>query len=373
MTETGNESVKILMVDDRTENLLALESILDGQGYALVRANSGRDALRHLLEEDFAIILLDVQMPEMDGFETATMIKEREQTRHIPIIFLTAIEKSEAYAFKGYMAGAVDYLYKPFVPEILKAKVAVFVDLYRKTAEVKRQLESIRALNAQLQVANQELEAFSRSVSHDLRAPLRHLQAFSQLLETRHAAQLDEGGKDFLQRIREAAAHMDQLIEDILKLSRVTITEMRRSPVDLSALSFSILSALQAGEPQRRVECAIAPGVKAVVDGPLLRIALENLLGNAWKFTSRKERARIEFGVQAGDPAVYFVRDDGAGFPQQYVGMLFQPFQRLHSAEQFAGTGIGLSIVQRVVARHGGRIWAEGEEGKGATFSFTLE
>ncbi len=368
-----NESVKILMVDDRPENLLALESILDGQGYTLVRADSGRDALRHLMDEDFAVILLDVQMPKMDGFETAMMIKDREQTRHIPIIFLTAIETSEARAFKGYMTGAVDYLYKPFVPAILKAKIAVFVDLYRKTAEVKRQLESIRLLNAQLQVANGELEAFARMVSHDLRAPLRHMQGFAQMLETRHAALLDEEGKGFIRHISNAAQQMDRLIEDLLKLSRVTISEMTRAPVDLSALVFSILSSRQASEPQRRVECVVAPGVQVVGDGPLLRVALENLLGNAWKFTGRKEQARIEFGVREEKNArVYFVRDDGAGFKAKYVDKLFQPFQRLHGSDQFPGTGIGLSIVQRVVARHGGRIWAEGEEDKGATFSFTL-
>jgi signal transduction histidine kinase/ligand-binding sensor domain-containing protein len=231
----------------------------------------------------------------------------------------------------------------------------------------------VRQRTAELETANRELEAFSYSVSHDLRAPLRSIDGFGKVLLEDYAVRLDEEGRDHLRRVRAAAQRMDRLIEDMLNLSHVTRGELRMVPVNLSRLAQEIAGELARREPERKVRLSIAPDAVVDGDGNLLRIALENLLGNAWKFTAKRAEANVEFGVteQAGQP-VYFVRDDGAGFDMVYAGKLFGAFQRLHSATDFPGTGIGLAIVQRVINRHGGRIWAEAQVDGGASFFFTL-
>jgi len=228
-------------------------------------------------------------------------------------------------------------------------------------------------LRTQLEAANRELEAFAYSVSHDMRAPLRTIDGFSKILEEDYADRVGDEGRDALRRVREAAQKMAELIDDMLKLSRISRAELAREEVDLSALARSIADGLAAAEPGRKVAFAIAPGLAASGDRALITLLLENLLGNAWKFTSRRPATRIEVGV-AGDPGepAYFVRDDGAGFDMTEVKRLFTPFQRLHGMAEFPGTGIGLAIVQRVAKRHGGRAWAEGAPEKGATFHFTL-
>ena len=243
----------------------------------------------------------------------------------------------------------------------------------RAEAEVRELNESERRHAAQLEAANKELEAFSYSVSHDLRAPLRSIDGFSSALREDYGGQLDGQAKNYLERIRAATQRMSQLIDDLLNLARVSRGEMRHEQVDLSAMAKVILTDLQNGEPQRSVECVVPEGVAAQGDPRLLRVVLENLLGNAWKFTKKKPQARIELGVAKQDgQQVYFVRDDGAGFDMTYVGKLFGTFQRLHAAEDFSGSGVGLATVQRIIHRHGGRVWAQGAEGKGATFTFTL-
>lgn len=398
----ASERVKILLVDDQPENLLSASAVLEALGQEVVKAESGRQALRYLLEHDFAVILLDVMMPEMDGFETAALIRQRERSRLTPIIFLTALGRSEEHVLRGYGLGAVDYITKPFVPEILRSKVSIFVEMHRKSALLARQSalleqrntelqqailrsrqaeEEIKALNRhlerQLQELNQvnrELETFSYSVSHDLRGPLSRIAGFSRALMDFHAGQLDEEGRIFLRRIDTSARRMCELVEDLLNFSRLTRVQLNEEDLDLSALVSALAAEMAARDPDRIAEFEIAGGVRGWGDPTLIRAALGNLLENSWKFTRKHATARIEFGRLAGETAcpTYYVRDDGAGFDMRDAARLFNPFQRLHKDSEFEGTGIGLATVERIVRRHGGRIWAEGEIERGAAFYFTL-
>jgi light-regulated signal transduction histidine kinase (bacteriophytochrome) len=258
-------------------------------------------------------------------------------------------------------------------------------ELKREVAERKQAEEEVRHLNAELerrvvertvelQAVNKELEAFSYSVSHDLRAPLRSLDGFAQaLVEDYHDKTLDAEGQDYLNRIRAASQRMAQLIDDMLNLARVTRRSMQFQPVDLSGLANDIVTQLRQAEPGRGAEFHIAEGIVAQGDQRLLRVALENLLGNAWKFTVKCPHATVEFAVnQDNGTPVYVIRDNGAGFDMAYADKLFGAFQRLHTANEFPGTGIGLATVQRVIHRHGGKVWAESAVGKGAAFYFTL-
>ena len=236
---------------------------------------------------------------------------------------------------------------------------------------------AFRSLNAAKEAAdayNREIEAFSYSVSHDLRTPLRSLAGFSQVLLDEYADNLDATGRNFLNRIVAAAAKMGQLIDDLLNLSRVTRTEMTRERVNLSEVAGRISGTLAESVPGRQVEFRLTGGLEADCDEALVTIVLQNLLSNAWKFTAKCEHAVIEFGLLTdNNEAVYFVRDNGAGFDMEYAGKLFNPFQRVHKATDFPGTGIGLATVKRIIERHGGRIWIEGWVGKGATVYFTME
>jgi len=247
-------------------------------------------------------------------------------------------------------------------------------EMAAEIAERKEAEEGLRQANAAADAANRELEAFSYSVAHDLRAPLRSMDGFSNALLEDYGDQVGAEGKTYLTNVRDAAQQMAQLIDDLLALSRVSRAELRRERIDLAGIARSVLARLQTMDPDRSVQAVIPEEVIASGDPRLLGIVMENLIGNAWKFTSQKPRARIELGhrPEAGR-SVYFVHDNGAGFDMAYVQKLFGVFQRLHSAIEFEGTGIGLVTVQRIIHRHGGTVWAEGEVGHGATISFTLE
>jgi PAS domain S-box-containing protein len=239
--------------------------------------------------------------------------------------------------------------------------------------QLERQRSELARSNTELIAANKELEAFSYSVSHDLRAPLRSIDGFSLALLEDYEEKLDAEGKDSLRRVRAATQRMGMLIDDLLNLSRVTRAEMKLQNVDLSAIGRAVAAELENSQPQRRIECQIQEGLEVHADSNLMRIALENLLGNAWKFTSRRESARIEFGqTNKNGSRVYFIRDNGAGFDSARSERLFGAFQRFHDRNDFPGTGVGLATVQRIIQRHGGRIWAESAVEKGATFYFTL-
>ena len=249
----------------------------------------------------------------------------------------------------------------------------VFTAFVRDITQRKEAEDKLKRYTADLEAANAELDAFAYSVSHDLRAPLRSIDGFSQALLEDYAGKLDAAAQQYLQRVRANSQHMAMLIDDLLKLSRVTRAEIRREPIDLSDLAQSIAADLQRSDPKRQVEFVITSGLEISGDPRLFRLVLENLLGNAWKYTAKHPRARIEFGVTQHDarPA-YYVRDDGAGFDMTYADKLFGAFQRLHAPGEFEGTGVGLATVRRIIGRHGGRVWAEGAVERGATFYFTL-
>ncbi len=372
--EASDRRANILVVDDQPESLLAVEAVLSGLGQNIVKARSGQEALLRMLDMNFTVVLLDVQMPGLDGFEVATLMREREKTKHTPIIFMTAAYTGDASVFRGYEVGAVDYIFKPVVPEILRSKVMVFVDLERQAATIRLQQERLwEAERREHERRIEEALSFTHAVSHELRAPLRHIQSFSEILVEVYSGRLGDDGRSLLQKIAGSAEELLRLIDALLKFSEATRAQLRMRSVDMSRLAAGIAAELRRDEPQRKVEFDVQKDVTANGDPEFLRVVMENLLRNAWKFTAKKPLAHISFGVSVGsDGPVYFVRDDGAGFSMEEAGKLFKPFSRLHARQDFAGTGVGLATVERVINRHGGRIWAEGRPGAGATFFFTL-
>jgi two-component system, NtrC family, sensor kinase len=394
-TERGTASLsgpkKILAVDDSETYLHGLAEGLRADGYELVLARSGEEALQLLAVQPVDCILLDIIMPGIGGHETCRRIKRVPGLRDIPIIMLTAVEDRDAM-IEGLGAGADDYIAKSSDLDVLHARVLAQMrrkqfedqnrlirehllrsELEALEAQAARQIAEARAsLVEQLEAKNEELESFSYSVAHDLRAPLRSIDGFGLILLEDYGDKLDDEGKKCIAYVRESAQQMARLIDDLLALSRVTRAEFRPAPVDVGAIAHSVVERLAQATPERQVEVVIAEGLKADGDAGLITIALENLIGNAWKFTRDSTPPRIEVGGGDDDPRTFFVRDNGAGFDMSYASKLFGMFQRLHSANEFEGTGIGLATVQRIVRRHGGRIRAEAAVGRGATFFFTL-
>jgi hypothetical protein len=514
------DRIEVLLVDDTPEKLLALEAALSELDVQIVKAYSGREALRLVLQRDFAVILLDVNMPAMDGFETAQLLRQRPANAHTPIIFVTAFSTGETEMFRGYSLGAVDYLFTPVTPDVLRSKVSVFVELAKRSREIARQTEAlrraeedrlqqqleqaaariewetrrnhffrlsiellaitdyhavftqtnptweralgyteaqlkgvpvldfihaddqppmrealrnitkaesplyfetrfraangdyrwlgwtiapfaaegllyifardmterreredeIRRLNeslrttaANLQTMNHELEAFSYSLAHDLRTPLRAITTYSEVLLTDEAQGLQPEATRIVQSVHRNSMRTLQLMDDFLGFFRIARKEPKRELVNLHALAREAITATQPDRADRTVEFTLGDLPPAKGDPAMLLQVLMNLLSNAVKFTAQRPDARIEIGCdRTRTPHVFFVRDNGVGFDMKYASKLFGVFERLHAREAFDGTGIGLATVQKIIQRHGGSIWAEAEVDRGATFFFTL-
>lgn len=510
--------VDILVVDDVPDKLVAMEAILAPLGQNVVRARSGREALRLLLQREFTLIILDINMPGLDGFETASLIRQRRSSAHTPIIFVTSFSTADAEIYRGYSLGAVDYLFTPVMPDVLRSKASVFIELEKKNREVRRQGEALRlaeedrlqrqlqetnarlewearrnhffrlsiellaiidfdgrfvqtnptwnsalghgeaelkgapllgfvhpddraatgevferarggarpeyfenrfrnaagayrwlawtvapfaaerllyvfardvteqrereaqirelndSLSRQaqtLQMLNQELESFSYSISHDLRTPLRAIASYAGLLLAGEAGALPAEANQILQAVNRNSQHMAQLIDDFLNFFRVGQQEVKPTAIDMEELA---REAVVSAEPTgKAVDFRVASLPPAQGDRAMVGQIFVNLVSNAVKFSSRQRRPRVEIGAFAKQsPPVYYVRDNGVGFSMEHYSKLFGVFQRLHNRSEFTGTGIGLAIVQKIVQRHGGRVWAEAEVDKGATFYFTL-
>lgn len=362
----------ILIVDDHPENLLALEAVLAPLGHAIVKAESGREALRRCLEREFAVILLDVQMPDLDGFETAALVRERDRSRTTPIIFLTAISKSDAFVFKGYSHGAVDYIFKPFVPDVLRAKVVVFLELFKKTQQLREQAKELEALNRELQRSNAELQQFAYIASHDLREPLRKVASFADLLKRRLGPALDASGDQYLSFMVDGVTRMQAMIDDLLEYSRAGRGERSYQPVELDGIVDHVLRDLEpaVAEAKAKIERQKLP--TASCSPTEFARLIQNLVANALKFRGDK-RPKIQIGVEReGAYWRFHVRDTGIGIDPAFHERIFAIFKRLHRREQYPGSGIGLAICKKIVESHGGRIWVESREGEGATFFFTL-
>jgi len=364
---------------DQSERVLAQwEARYDSISASLEQFNDVDDIDKALISEmnahladlktTFAVLADDTDNGNQD-----TINRERRESSSSGVTIITRLLAADAVSLSDHFGTQVkEALWQSSVLITMSLLVLIIV-LGFFWATISRQTQLITKANIGLAAVNKELESFSYSVSHDLRAPLRSIDGFSQALVEDYPDKLDEQGKDYLQRVRSSTQRMGELIDDLLKLSRVTRSEIKLEMVNLSTLAQSIATEVQKTQPERQVEFVITPGLSAKGDEHLLRLLLENLLGNAWKFTAKHPQARIAFGSTRVDgKQVFFVRDDGAGFDMTYADKLFAPFQRLHSASEFPGIGIGLATAQRIINRHGGRVWAEGEIEKGATFYFTL-
>jgi signal transduction histidine kinase len=381
--------LSLLIVEDDEAALASLCNMTEMQYPDVVihRASNGATALECFKLHSPDFVITDINMPLMDGISMASEMKAFND--EVAIIALTSYSETD-YLLRAIEAGIDNYLLKPLVCEKLYAVLDRIIKsrldlLQRKQMELdllqsQNDLQMANVLleqrvserTADLQASMRQLESFSYSVSHDLRAPLRHINSFSAILIEEYAQHLPKEARNYLDRIRGASNRMGALIDHLLELSRVGRAKLKLGPVDLSEMATNILENLQEAEPNRRVDVVIEDSITVLGDLPLMTQLLENLLGNAWKYTSKKQKARIEFGktLVAGQPT-FFVKDDGAGFDMEYKDNLFVAFQRLHS-EEFEGDGIGLATAQRIVHRHGGHIWAGGKVNMGATFYFTL-
>ncbi len=387
-------SLNLLLVDDQRENLVALESLLATPDYRLTSVTSARAALIELLRTEYALIVLDVEMPEMNGIELARAVKGRRKTRDVPIIFLSAYHDGERDVLSGYGAGAVDYVTKPLNAAILRSKVGVFAELYRKNRALRianealqREISERRLVEAALQEANrlkserttelaemvEELEAFSYSIAHDMRAPLRAMQGFARILYEDHASQLDTEGSEYLHRIERAAGRLDRLIQDVLSYTRVLRAPVPLAPIDLDSLARDIIATYpnyQRDQAKISVEGKL-PSVWG--NEAFLTQCLSNLLGNAVKFHAKGTTPKVRIWAETHEAGTrVWVEDNGIGIDPQHHQRIFGLFEQVNKPDQFEGTGVGLAIVRKAIERMQGTYGFESQPGHGSRFWLQL-
>ena len=367
-----NHKPKILIVDDKPENLFALEVVLRDLNVELIRANNGNDALKATLNHDFSLALLDVQMPDMDGYELAAFLREEEKTSRLPFIFISAVYTDNPAVFKGYEKGAFSFITKPFQPEILRNKVLFFIEKYQQEIELFEINKKLEQKNLELIEINRELESFSYSVSHDLMAPVRALRIYSEMLDAAYGGTLDEKGKKVLGKIQKNSQKIAVLIQDLLEFSQLGRKDLVKVEVDMNELVKTVIQH-QSEFMIHRATIEVTNLPNAFGDLALLRQVWTNLISNAIKYSISETNPNIEIGsTSSAEATQYYIKDNGAGFDMAHYTKLFGVFQRLHSDSVFKGTGIGLAIVERIVTKHHGKIWAEAEVNHGATFFFEL-
>ena len=364
------QKLTLLIVDDEPASMRALCDTLEYEGYRTYGYTSAADALAAMRERSFDLLLADLQMPGTNGIDLMKSAQLIDPT--LVAVIMTGHGALET-AVAAMKAGALDYIQKPIKLATALPVLERALAVRQLRIEKKRLEENVRERTEELKIANRELEAFSYSVSHDLRAPLRAVSSFTQALLSEHVASLNEEGRRLLQNVNAGAAHMDRLITDLLRLSQLNRQELHRQPVRFSAVVGGIIENMAGELAGRDIEFVVADFPTWQVDAGLLQQVFVNLISNAIKFTRDRAKARIEIGYRMnGTTLVCFVKDNGVGFNMKYMNKLFGVFQRLHSAEQFEGTGVGLSIVRRIVERHGGTVWVDGAQDQGATFYFSL-
>ena len=360
----------LLIVDDEPASMRALCDTLEYEGYRTYGYTSAADALAAMRERSFDLLLADLQMPGTNGIDLMKSAQLIDPT--LVAVIMTGHGALET-AVAAMKAGALDYIQKPIKLATALPVLERALAVRQLRIEKKRLEENVRERTEELKIANRELEAFSFSVSHDLRAPLRAVSSFTQALLSEHVASLNEEGRRLLQNVNAGAAHMDRLITDLLRLSQLNRQELHRQPVRFSEVVGRIIEDMAGERAGRDIEFVVADFPTWQVDPGLLQQVFVNLISNAIKFTRDRAKARIEIGYRMnGTTLVCFVKDNGVGFNMKYMNKLFGVFQRLHSADQFEGTGVGLSIVRRIVERHGGTVWVDGAQDQGATFYFSL-
>ncbi len=363
-------AVRILIVDDEAAQMKALCNTLRDHGYETVGFASGKAALAALQTARFDLLLSDLMMPEMDGI---SLLRAAQTADPDLIGIIMTGEGTIATAVEAMKAGAFDYILKPFKLSVILPVISRALTVRRLRQENAELEKRVHERTTELEAVNKELEAFSYSVSHDLRAPLRAINGFTRILMDSYQPQLPADAQRLLDHVTSSAHHMGELIDHLLEFSRLGRQPLRKQPVNISNLVREVLEDLNAERANRKLEVTVGELPDTFGDTMLLRQVFTNLLSNAFKYTRQKESAEVSVGTldQAGE-TVYFVKDNGAGFDLKYADKLFGVFQRMHSAKQFEGTGVGLSIVHRIIQRHGGRIWAEAAVEQGATFYFTL-
>jgi len=367
----AEERPAVLLVDDRPENLVALEAVLAPLDVNILQAGSGDDALRHLLSSDVSVILLDVQMPDLDGFETAARIKQRQRTRDTPIIFLTAISSQHEHVLRGYSSGAVDYLAKPVDPDILRAKVSAFVELDAKTRQLERQGAALEAKSSELERVNSELEQFAYVASHDLQEPLRLVCGYLDLLMGTESGTIGAEEREYMRRAMTAAERMSVLIRDLLALSTAGSRTPPTGTADLAkALSTALENlAVTLAEQGASVRAEPLPDARGDTD-ELVRV-FQNLVGNAVKFAGDGPPTIRVWAERGTGEWEVCVADDGVGMAAEDTERVFGMFERL-DRDRSAGSGLGLALCRKIIERHGGRIWLTSSPGEGTTVHFTL-